>query len=95
MLKGDGYLQAEVSAHLEAHGCTEPVLWRVDDTHHCGGYARSNPSLAAFLSEFAGISDIPIEPVYTGKLFYALFDLIEKAAIPSGTEIGGIHGKNL
>ena len=44
-----------------------------------------------FLSEFAGLSDLPVEPVYTGKLFYALFDLIEKGAISPGTEIVAVH----
>lgn len=91
VLKGDGYLHSEVSAHLAKCGCSDSVAWRVDDTHHCGGYARTNPALTAFLSEFAELTDIPIEPVYTGKLFYALFDLIKRGAIPRGTEIVAIH----
>ena len=44
-----------------------------------------------FSVNFAGISDLAVEPVYTGKLFYALFDLIEKGAICPGTEIVAIH----
>lgn len=97
VLKGDGYLHKEVTAHLSAYGCEKSIAWRVDDSHHCGGYARISPALQAFLGEFTGFTDIPVEPVYTGKLFYALFDLIAQGAIPSGTEIvaihsGGIHG---
>jgi 1-aminocyclopropane-1-carboxylate deaminase len=91
VLKGDGYLQSEVLSQLQACDCSDPAAWRVDDAHHCGGYARSNPALQSFLNEFAGFSDMPLEPVYTGKLFYALFDLIEKGVIPAGTEIVAIH----
>ncbi len=91
VLKGDGYLEAEVASHLKAHGCRSLIEWRVDDSHHCGGYARESPALKAFLNQFAEWSDIPLEPVYTGKLFYALFDRIEKGEIPSGTEVLAIH----
>jgi 1-aminocyclopropane-1-carboxylate deaminase len=91
VLKGDGYLQAEILGQLRACGCADSIDWRVDDAHHCGGYARSNPALQSFLSEFVGFSDLPLEPVYTGKLFYALFDLIEKGVISAGTEVVAIH----
>ena len=91
VLKGDGYLQSEILRQLQVCGCVAPTDWRVDDAHHCGGYARSNPELLSFLSEFAEFSDLPLEPVYTGKLFYALFDLIEKGLIPAGTEVLAIH----
>ncbi|MBL4582541.1 MAG: pyridoxal-phosphate dependent enzyme [Gammaproteobacteria bacterium] len=91
VLKGDGYLESEVSDQLQSCGYTGSITWRVDDTHHCGGYARSNPALQSFLSEFAGFSDLPLEPVYTGKLFYALFDLIERGVISEGTEVVAIH----
>jgi len=91
VLKGDGYLQSEILGQLQAYGYVDSIDWRVDDAHHCGGYARSNPALQSFLNEFAGFSDLPLEPVYTGKLFYALFDSIEKGAISAGTEIVAIH----
>lgn len=91
VLKGDGYLQSEVAAHLGCYGNGRQIQWRVDDTYHCGGYARTSPALQSFLSEFAECSDIPLEPVYTGKLFYALFDLIAKGAIPRGTDVVAIH----
>lgn len=91
VLKADGYLQSEIMSQLKAYGCANSIAWRVDDDHHCGGYARTNTALQAFLSEFAGFSDLPLEPVYTGKLFYALFDLIAKGVISPGTEIVAIH----
>ena len=89
---------ARVAKHFDAvvalgvvHNHVVAAHQRVDDAHHCGGYARSNSALQSFLDEFAGFSNLPLEPVYTGKLFYALFDLIEKGVISPGTEIVAIH----
>ncbi|GJM13850.1 MAG: 1-aminocyclopropane-1-carboxylate deaminase [Pseudohongiella sp.] len=91
VLKGDGYLQREIKQQLTANGCVDAIGWRVDDQHHCGGYARSNPALSAFMTQFAQYSDVPLEPVYSGKLFFALFDLIERGEIAPGTEVLAIH----
>lgn len=91
VLKGDGYLETEVTSLLQACEGANSVGWRIDDSYHCGGYARSNAALEAFLRRFESHSDIPLEPVYTGKLFYGLFDLIERGEIAAGTEVLAIH----
>ncbi len=91
VLKAEGYLQTEISDQLASCAGARSIAWRVDDSYHCGGYGRSNAALDAFLKKFENLSHIPVEPVYTGKLFYALFDLIGKGAIPAGTEILAIH----
>jgi 1-aminocyclopropane-1-carboxylate deaminase len=45
------------------------IIW---DTYHHGGYAKTSESLSTFMDEFHTINDFHIEPVYTGKVFYAL-----------------------
>lgn len=37
-----------------------------------GGYGKTNETLNQFCFEFSKQTKIPIEPIYTGKLFYAL-----------------------
>lgn len=96
VLKAHGYLQRETENWLHPHSELILPRWRVVDDYHCGGYAKSNASLHKFIAEFRSWSDVPIEPVYTGKLFYGLFDRVDKGLIPPGTEIlavhsGGIH----
>lgn len=91
VLKAPGYLQGEVAAWLRGEGCNPRLDWDVLDDYHCGGYARTNPELRAFLAEFATHSTIPIEPVYTGKMLYGLFGQISSGAIPAGTEVVAIH----
>ncbi len=91
VLKAEGYLQGEVQAWLHRNRCQTDLNWWVEDNYHCGGYARSNPRLQAFLSEFAEFSQLPLEPVYTGKLMLGLFDMIERGGISPGTEVLAIH----
>jgi 1-aminocyclopropane-1-carboxylate deaminase len=51
------------------------IIW--DDQHH-GGYAKTSGELMTFIDAFHSMNDFQIEPVYTGKLFYALNDVITK-----------------
>ena len=45
------------------------IIW---DQYHHGGYAKSTQELSSFISEFHTQNSFHIEPVYTGKVFYAL-----------------------
>ena len=45
------------------------IIW---DTYHHGGYAKKSESLLTFIDEFHTLNDFHIEPIYTGKVFYAL-----------------------
>jgi 1-aminocyclopropane-1-carboxylate deaminase len=45
------------------------IIW---DQYHHGGYGKSSLALASFISEFHSWNNFHIEPVYTGKVFYAL-----------------------
>lgn len=40
-----------------------------------GGYGKTKPELEQFCSEFVEQARVPIEPIYTGKLFYALCEM--------------------
>jgi 1-aminocyclopropane-1-carboxylate deaminase len=44
-----------------------------------------------FINQFKNKNNIPIDPVYTGKMMYGIFDLIEKGYFPNGTKILAIH----
>jgi len=59
--------------------------------YHFGGYAKSPEALKIFCRNFAMQTNIPLEPVYTGKLFYGAMDLISKKYFPTGSKIILIH----
>ncbi len=59
--------------------------------YHFGGYAKSPEPLKTFCKNFGQESGIPLEPVYTGKLFFASMDLLSKNYFPKGSKIVLIH----
>lgn len=59
--------------------------------YHFGGYAKTTPELINFIKDFVAATGIIIEPVYTGKMMYALFDLARKGYFKPGSSILAIH----
>jgi 1-aminocyclopropane-1-carboxylate deaminase len=63
--------------------------------YHFGGYAKYKPQLIRFMNEFYIQTQIPSDFVYTGKLFFAVNDLINKNYFPNGTRLLVIHSGGL
>lgn len=59
--------------------------------YHFGGYAKTAPALNLFIKQFTAQTGILIEPVYTGKLLYGLFDLTKRDYFCAGDRILVIH----
>lgn len=65
--------------------------WTIRTEYDFGGYAKSTPWLSAFVNDFQQNYDIPIEPVYSGKLMAAIFDLTDKRFFKRGSRVLAIH----
>src|SRR5258705_4845487 len=63
----------------------------VINDYHFGGFAKSTPELNAFAKEFSAATKIPVEPVYTAKMFYGIFDLVCKGFFKPGSVLVAIH----
>lgn len=63
----------------------------VHTDYHFGGYAKTTPQLINFVRHFASSTGILLDPVYTGKMVFAVLDLIEKNTFPAGNKILMIH----
>ncbi len=87
-LKGD-FLTSDVT-HL-----TAKKNWKIIDEYCCGGYAKTSAQLIEFIQFFEKQYQIPLEPIYTGKMLFGIFDLIEKAYFPPHTRILAIHSGGL
>lgn len=61
------------------------------DRFTLGGYAKSTAELDVFVQEWNRQTDIRIEPVYTGKLFFGVIRLMEEGILPFGDETLVIH----
>ena len=59
--------------------------------YHFGGYAKRTDELITFMNRFYELHHIPSDFVYTGKLFFGLYDLIHKNFFPPGSKILCIH----
>ncbi len=59
--------------------------------YHFGGYAKVNDELIAFIKNFKKEFDIQLDPVYTGKLMYGLFDMIRNDKFEKGARIIALH----
>lgn len=70
---------------------TDPAGVVLHTQYHFGGYAKTTPTLLAFIKHFCAETGILIEPVYTGKLLYAVFDLAQRDYFEKGDRILVIH----
>lgn len=88
-LKGD-FLNDEVRKW------TTKDNWQIypDDTF--GGYAKYDERLLNFIEDVSEKYQLPLEPIYTGKAFYQLWQLIQQNHFTASTRIlfihtGGLH----
>jgi 1-aminocyclopropane-1-carboxylate deaminase len=65
--------------------------WHINLDYHFGGYAKVSKELINFCSEFKALHKIEVEPIYTGKILYGIFDLIQKNIFPENSIIVAIH----
>lgn len=89
-LKGAGMLDEKIKSLLP-EGKDLRNNWEVNYDYHFGGYAKFNKPLLEFIKDFETRFGIKTEPVYTGKMFYGLFDLIAKGYFSKGTRIMALH----
>ncbi|MDQ7091251.1 MAG: pyridoxal-phosphate dependent enzyme [Methylococcales bacterium] len=96
-LKGGDFLRNEVKSLLSTEiGVREN--WSINLNYHFGGFAKTKPELLTFIMQFEQDHGIEIEPIYSGKMLFALYDLIGQGYFNAGSSIiamhtGGLQGK--
>jgi len=65
--------------------------WELQQTYHFGGYAKVTEELVSFINDFKKTHDILLDPIYTGKMMFGIFDLISKGYFPQKSRILAIH----
>lgn len=56
-----------------------------------GGYGKSSRRLNDFIQQFTETTGIPLEPVYTGKLFFAVNELAKRNFFKKGEHVVLLH----
>jgi 1-aminocyclopropane-1-carboxylate deaminase len=65
--------------------------WELITDYHFGGYGKINTDLITFINSFKTKYKIPLDPIYTGKMMYGIFDLVERGFFPKNSKILAIH----
>ena len=94
-LKGAEFLQEEILSLLKQD---IKISWRLLHNYHFGGFGKINKELALFMQSFEKQHGIELDPIYTAKMFFAIFDLIKSDFFTKGSKIiaihtGGLQGK--
>ncbi|MTI33033.1 1-aminocyclopropane-1-carboxylate deaminase/D-cysteine desulfhydrase [Xanthovirga aplysinae] len=89
-LKGD-FLRGEVEKLLTGYNKKIYKNWTINSDFHFGGYAKVKPELILFIHTFVDKHQIPLDPIYTGKMFYGIYELIKSGYFKEGSRIVALH----
>ena len=95
VLKNGEFLRNEIESFLSKSFPSNALL---DTDYHFGGYGKHDNILLEFINNFEKKHNIPLDQVYTGKLFFGILDKINKNHFEKGSRIllihtGGLQGK--
>jgi 1-aminocyclopropane-1-carboxylate deaminase/D-cysteine desulfhydrase-like pyridoxal-dependent ACC family enzyme len=92
-LKGGDFLNAEVERLIAESRlrATANINYKLIMDYHFGGYAKLKPELLEFIAGFKRRTGIPLDPIYTGKMMFGIYDLIQKGNIPYGKTVLAVH----
>lgn len=65
--------------------------WELITDYHFGGYGKVNEELIQFINQFYIQTQVPLDPIYTGKMFFGVIGLIQKNYFPDNSKILLIH----
>lgn len=87
---------------LKANFLTEDICkfvaktnWELITDYHFEGYAKVSEELIKFINEFYQKYQVPLDPIYTGKMAFGVIDLINRNFFPENSKILMIHSGGL
>jgi len=86
VFKNGDFIKDEIDKFL-----TKPIGYHLHTGYHFGGYGKADEQLIEFIKQFVATTGILIEPVYTGKMLFALYDLVNKNYFKPGNRILAVH----
>ncbi len=92
-MKGNSSLEADIIKLLPQH--KQHAAFTILHDYHFGGYAKHPAPLLAFMNETWKQFQLPLDIIYTGKLFFAVMDLVTKSYFPQQGRLLMIHSGGL
>ena len=90
-LKRGEFLYPEIQQLVKEYTGLEYDNWELQTQYHFGGYAKVKPELITFIKDFKAQQGILLEPIYTGKMLFGIFDLIQQDYFKPSSTIVAIH----
>jgi 1-aminocyclopropane-1-carboxylate deaminase len=87
-VNGRPSLFSDVDSATDTNG---RVDWDIQFDGHCGGYAKINDDLLRFMQDFTEATGILLDPVYTGKMMYAIARLAKSDYWQAGDSVVALH----
>ncbi|MEQ1734754.1 MAG: pyridoxal-phosphate dependent enzyme [Bacteroidia bacterium] len=93
ILKGENYLSSEL---IQKYNIVPSNLWHINEDFHCGGYAKMPEYLTTFVQQQSALHNITLDSIYTGKMLYAVHELLSQNYFKPNARIllihsGGVH----
>ncbi|MEH2082566.1 MAG: pyridoxal-phosphate dependent enzyme [Nostoc sp.] len=104
VLKNGAFLAHEIETLLTNYLASDlpapyssPADWELICDYHFGGYAKVNDELILFSEQFTQQHGVPLDYVYTAKMFYGVMDLLQQGFFCKGDSLllvhtGGLQG---
>ena len=96
VLKNGSFLREEIDRLNIDYSGRKYVNYRLNTGYHFGGYAKFNQEVVDFINDFKIKTSIPLDPVYTGKMMFGIFDMIGRGRLKNMKILvihtGGLQG---
>ncbi|MCB0456122.1 MAG: 1-aminocyclopropane-1-carboxylate deaminase/D-cysteine desulfhydrase [Flavobacteriaceae bacterium] len=70
---------------------THKTNFELLDDYCFGGYGKIDETLIRFINEFKIKTTIALDPIYTGKMMYGIFELVRQQKLKKNSRILAIH----
>lgn len=87
-LKGADFLYGDIRHLLGAH---DGGNWQLELGYHAGGFGKLNNEVKQFTQDFERQHGVLLDPVYTGKMLFAIYDMIRHGKFSAGQRILAVH----
>ncbi len=95
-LKGGDFLKSDIENLLRAYALNEQVNiennnWSLNLDYHFGGYAKIDEVLVEFVQQFKTKHNIQLDLIYTGKMLFGIYHLLQNSNQLDNKTIIAIH----
>ena len=85
------FLNDNVNNFVKEYSREERANWKIIQNYHFGAYARTTKELIDFIKHFEVENKIPLDTIYTGKMMFGIYDLIQSGYFTRGEKIIALH----